>query len=115
MNEVGVDPGIDHMLAMECFDEVRAHGGKVGAFCFLKLFFTFIFQLLLLYKIVSIHIHVIICLIVHGIIEILFILLNNFILFIKIIFPLLLLSSLRSCRSSRGVVVCLLQSSPVTP
>ena len=30
MNEVGVDPGIDHMLAMECFDEVKAHGGKVG-------------------------------------------------------------------------------------
>ena len=21
--------GIDHMLAMDCFDEVRAHGGKV--------------------------------------------------------------------------------------
>lgn len=32
MNEVGVDPGIDHMLAMECFDEVKLHGGKVS-FC----------------------------------------------------------------------------------
>jgi len=32
MNEVGLDPGIDHMLAMECFDEVRAHGGKVTSF-----------------------------------------------------------------------------------
>ena len=30
MNEVGVDPGIDHMLAMECFDEVKASGGKVS-------------------------------------------------------------------------------------
>ena len=29
MNEVGVDPGIDHMLAMECFDDVKEHGGKV--------------------------------------------------------------------------------------
>ncbi|ELT95650.1 hypothetical protein CAPTEDRAFT_173154 [Capitella teleta] len=32
MNEVGVDPGIDHMLAMECFDEVKAHGGKIKSF-----------------------------------------------------------------------------------
>ena len=30
MNEVGVDPGIDHMLAMECFDGVKASGGKVN-------------------------------------------------------------------------------------
>lgn len=30
MNEVGVDPGIDHMLAMQCFDEVHRAGGKVG-------------------------------------------------------------------------------------
>ena len=29
MNEVGVDPGIDHLLAMECFDDVKDHGGKV--------------------------------------------------------------------------------------
>ncbi|KAK8788251.1 hypothetical protein V5799_021969 [Amblyomma americanum] len=28
MNEVGLDPGIDHLLAMECFDEVRRKGGK---------------------------------------------------------------------------------------
>ena len=32
VNEVGVDPGIDHMLAMECFDEVKEHGGKVRIF-----------------------------------------------------------------------------------
>lgn len=32
VNEVGVDPGIDHMLAVQCFDEVRAHGGKVVSF-----------------------------------------------------------------------------------
>ena len=30
MNEIGVDPGIDHMLAMQCFDEVHSKGGKVG-------------------------------------------------------------------------------------
>ena len=33
MNEVGVDPGIDHMLAMECFDDVKEHGGKVTHHC----------------------------------------------------------------------------------
>ncbi|XP_036356973.1 alpha-aminoadipic semialdehyde synthase, mitochondrial isoform X2 [Octopus sinensis] len=32
VNEVGVDPGIDHMLAMECFDEVRTAGGKINSF-----------------------------------------------------------------------------------
>ncbi len=32
LNEVGVDPGIDHMLAMQCFDEVRGKGGKVTSF-----------------------------------------------------------------------------------
>ena len=31
MNEVGLDPGIDHMLAMQCFDEIRQLGGKVCA------------------------------------------------------------------------------------
>ena len=29
LNEVGVDPGIDHMLAMQCFDEIKSAGGKV--------------------------------------------------------------------------------------
>ncbi|KAK3102273.1 hypothetical protein FSP39_010099 [Pinctada imbricata] len=32
LNEVGVDPGIDHMLAMECFDEVTENGGKITSF-----------------------------------------------------------------------------------
>jgi len=32
VNEVGLDPGIDHLLAMECFDEVRNGGGKVTSF-----------------------------------------------------------------------------------
>ncbi|CAH1783508.1 unnamed protein product [Owenia fusiformis] len=32
VNEVGVDPGIDHMLAMECFDIARDAGGKVKSF-----------------------------------------------------------------------------------
>lgn len=27
--EVGVDPGIDHMLAMEAFDDIKLNGGKV--------------------------------------------------------------------------------------
>ena len=30
MNEVGLDPGIDHMLAMKCIDEVHSQGGKVS-------------------------------------------------------------------------------------
>ena len=29
LNEVGLDPGIDHLLAMECFDQVRL---KIDAF-----------------------------------------------------------------------------------
>ena len=28
-NEIGFDPGIDHMLSMQCFDEVHEKGGKV--------------------------------------------------------------------------------------
>ncbi|KAL0272229.1 UNVERIFIED_CONTAM: hypothetical protein PYX00_005289 [Menopon gallinae] len=32
VNEVGLDPGIDHLLAMEVFDEVRQAGGKVQSF-----------------------------------------------------------------------------------
>ncbi|ETN81777.1 saccharopine dehydrogenase [Necator americanus] len=32
MNESGLDPGIDHMLAMECFDEIKEHGGKITSF-----------------------------------------------------------------------------------
>ena len=30
--EIGLDPGIDHLLAMECFDNVQKEGGKVGLF-----------------------------------------------------------------------------------
>jgi saccharopine dehydrogenase-like NADP-dependent oxidoreductase len=32
LNEIGVDPGIDHMSAMKLIDEIRAGGGKVTAF-----------------------------------------------------------------------------------
>uniref|UniRef100_A0A915PET4 Saccharopine dehydrogenase (NAD(+), L-glutamate-forming) n=2 Tax=Meloidogyne TaxID=189290 RepID=A0A915PET4_9BILA len=32
MNEAGLDPGIDHMLAMQCIDQVHAYGGKVISF-----------------------------------------------------------------------------------
>jgi alpha-aminoadipic semialdehyde synthase len=32
VNEVGLDPGIDHLLATECFDNVREHAGKVTSF-----------------------------------------------------------------------------------
>ncbi|OQR79277.1 alpha-aminoadipic semialdehyde synthase [Tropilaelaps mercedesae] len=32
LNEVGLDPGIDHMLAMECFNQVRLNGGKITSF-----------------------------------------------------------------------------------
>ena len=31
LNEVGLDPGIDHMLALKCINEVHSKGGKVGA------------------------------------------------------------------------------------
>ncbi|XP_065673366.1 alpha-aminoadipic semialdehyde synthase, mitochondrial isoform X2 [Hydra vulgaris] len=30
--EIGLDPGIDHLLAMKCFDEVKEDGGKVVSF-----------------------------------------------------------------------------------
>ena len=29
-NEIGLDPGIDHMMAMQCIDEVHDKGGKVS-------------------------------------------------------------------------------------
>ncbi|KAI1715545.1 saccharopine dehydrogenase NADP binding domain-containing protein [Ditylenchus destructor] len=32
MNESGLDPGIDHMLAMECIDMIHEYGGKVRSF-----------------------------------------------------------------------------------
>lgn len=32
LNEVGLDPGIDHLLAMECFDQVKMNGGKIKSF-----------------------------------------------------------------------------------
>ena len=32
VNEVGLDPGIDHLLARECFDEAHNGGGKVSTF-----------------------------------------------------------------------------------
>lgn len=32
VNEVGLDPGIDHLLAMECFDTIHEAGGKIESF-----------------------------------------------------------------------------------
>ncbi|XP_071960178.1 alpha-aminoadipic semialdehyde synthase, mitochondrial-like isoform X2 [Antedon mediterranea] len=32
LNECGLDPGIDHMLSMECFDYIHDKGGKVTSF-----------------------------------------------------------------------------------
>jgi alpha-aminoadipic semialdehyde synthase len=32
MNEIGLDPGIDHLTAMKVFDEVKAKGGKIDSF-----------------------------------------------------------------------------------
>ncbi|KAJ3330264.1 hypothetical protein HDU76_006052, partial [Blyttiomyces sp. JEL0837] len=32
MNEVGLDPGIDHMTAMKLFDSVKAKGGEITSF-----------------------------------------------------------------------------------
>ena len=34
--EIGLDPGIDHLLAMNCFDSVTESGGKVGIFILLN-------------------------------------------------------------------------------
>ena len=33
--EMGVDPGVDHMLAMECFDDIKEQGGKVSKMLFI--------------------------------------------------------------------------------
>lgn len=32
VNEIGLDPGIDHLLAMECIDEVHETGGKIESY-----------------------------------------------------------------------------------
>ena len=32
-NEIGFDPGIDHMLSMQSFDDVHEKGGKVFYCC----------------------------------------------------------------------------------
>lgn len=32
VNEVGVDPGIDHMLAMQAFDEIKEAGGIIKSY-----------------------------------------------------------------------------------
>lgn len=32
VNEVGVDPGIDHMLAMQCFDDIKIRNGRITSF-----------------------------------------------------------------------------------
>lgn len=32
LNEIGLDPGIDHLLAMECIHEVQNAGGRIESF-----------------------------------------------------------------------------------
>jgi saccharopine dehydrogenase-like NADP-dependent oxidoreductase len=32
LNELGLDPGIDHLLAMRFFDEARKNGSKIKSF-----------------------------------------------------------------------------------
>ncbi len=32
LNEVGLDPGIDHMLAMELFEIIREDGGRIDSY-----------------------------------------------------------------------------------
>ena len=32
LNEVGLDPGIDHMLAMELFENIRDDGGRIDSY-----------------------------------------------------------------------------------
>jgi saccharopine dehydrogenase-like NADP-dependent oxidoreductase len=34
LNEVGLDPGIDHMLVMKAVDSVHSRGGKVGMYVY---------------------------------------------------------------------------------
>ena len=34
MNEIGVDPGVDHLYALKTINEVHAEGGKVLATLF---------------------------------------------------------------------------------
>lgn len=36
LNEVGVDPGVDHLYAIKTIDEVHAKGGKVNTFLFIQ-------------------------------------------------------------------------------
>ncbi|MBA3043791.1 saccharopine dehydrogenase [archaeon] len=33
LNEIGLDPGIDHMSAMKIIDDVKNNGGKITSFC----------------------------------------------------------------------------------
>ncbi len=40
VNEMGLDPGIDHMLAMECIDQAKADGCTVGIACMHSCLFT---------------------------------------------------------------------------
>jgi saccharopine dehydrogenase-like NADP-dependent oxidoreductase len=32
LNEIGLDPGIDHLTACQVFDEVKDRGGKITSF-----------------------------------------------------------------------------------
>lgn len=32
LNEVGLDPGIDHLLALECFKDIHERGGVIESF-----------------------------------------------------------------------------------
>ncbi|XP_004926544.2 alpha-aminoadipic semialdehyde synthase, mitochondrial [Bombyx mandarina] len=32
LNEVGLDPGIDHLLALECIHNIQSHGGRIDSF-----------------------------------------------------------------------------------
>ncbi|KAJ0175669.1 hypothetical protein K1T71_008828 [Dendrolimus kikuchii] len=32
LNEVGLDPGIDHLLALECIHHIQNHGGRIDSF-----------------------------------------------------------------------------------
>lgn len=32
LNEIGLDPGLDHLLALECFDDIKQAGGIIESF-----------------------------------------------------------------------------------
>ena len=54
MNEIGLDPGIDHMSAMKVMDEIRAKGGQIILFESFLWWFS-VQRVILIYGIINFH------------------------------------------------------------